>query len=170
LRDRAGPLAAVVLIHVGIGYGLLHLSGTGAELAKQADLAIFDISLAEPPPPPAPPPPPPPPVEAVKKQQAKPKRDEGASAPPNIESQATPVVVPKPRIVVPAPSPVVAAVTPAVGPARRRAPPRWRVRAPGLAAAAPAPAAVDRAQVPGAAATGVPAAAEMDVAKRAPGS
>ncbi|MDQ3078502.1 MAG: energy transducer TonB [Pseudomonadota bacterium] len=113
LRDRAGPLAAVILIHVGIGYGLLHLSGTGAELARQADLAIFDISIAEPPAPP--PPPPPPPVERVKKEQAKPKREEGAASPRNIESQATPIVAPKPRIIVPAPSPVVAAVTPALG-------------------------------------------------------
>ena len=37
-RDRAGPLVAVVLIHLGIGYALLHLSGADVELARQADL------------------------------------------------------------------------------------------------------------------------------------
>ena len=114
LRDRAGPLAAVLLIHVGIGYGLLHLSGADVELARQADLAIFDVLVVPPPPPP--PPPPPAAVEPEKtKAKRKAKRDEGAASPRNIESQATPVVAPKPRIIVPAPSPVVAAVTPAIG-------------------------------------------------------
>jgi len=113
LRDRAGSLTAVVLIHVGIGYGLLHLSGVDVELARQAELAIFDISIA---PAPVPPPPPPPPlVERAAPEKGKPKREEGAASPPNIESQATPVVAPKPRVIVPAPSPVVAAVTPATG-------------------------------------------------------
>ena len=115
-RDRAGPLAAVVLIHVGIGYGLLHLTGVDVELARQADLAIFDISAAPPPPPlPPPPPPPPPPVERNEPERKKPKRDEGAASPRNIESQATPVVAPKPRMIVPTPSPIVAATTPATG-------------------------------------------------------
>lgn len=113
LRDRAGPLAAVVLIHVGIGYALLQLSGVEVELARQADLAIFDISIATPPPPP--PPPSSPAVERPKPAPEKPKRDEGAAAPPIIKSQATPVVAPKPRIVVPAPSPIVATATPAIG-------------------------------------------------------
>ena len=107
LRDRAGPLAAVVLIHVGIGYGLLHLTGVDVELARQADLAIFDISAAPPPPPP------PPPVERNAPKQEKPKRDEGAASPRNIASRATPVVAPKPRVIVPTPSPIVAATTPA---------------------------------------------------------
>ena len=44
LRDRAGPLAAVVLLHIGIGYALLHLSGAEAELVRRADLAIFDVA------------------------------------------------------------------------------------------------------------------------------
>jgi len=107
LRDRAGPLAAVVLLHVGIGYALLHLSGAGVELVRQADLAIFDVAI--------PPPPPPPIVKERKNEQQKPKKAEGAASPRNIASQATPVVAPEPRVIVPAPSPVVATTTPATG-------------------------------------------------------
>ena len=110
LRDRAGPLAAVVLLHVGIGYALLHLSGADVELARHADLAIFDVVI-----PPPPLPPPPPVVEERKVEQQKPKKAEGGAAPRNVDSKATPVVAPKPRIIVPAPSPVVTAPTPATG-------------------------------------------------------
>ena len=116
LRDRAGPLVTVILIHVGIGYGLLHLTGIDVELARQAELAIFDISVSPPSPLPEPPPPPPPlTIERAKTEKQKPKRDEGFASPPNIKSRATPVVAPKPRVIVPAPSPVVAAIVPATG-------------------------------------------------------
>ena len=110
LRERAGPLAAVVLLHAGIGYALLHLSGAEAELARQADLAIFDVL--------APPPPAPPAAAAGRARRdrgAAPEGDEGAAAPPNIESEATPVVAPEPRIVIPAPSPIVTTTTPSTG-------------------------------------------------------
>lgn len=110
LRDRAGPLAAVLLLHVAIGYALLHLSGADVELARQADLAIFDVAIS-----PLPPPPPPPVEEARPIEDVKPREDEGAASPPNVQSRATPVVAPKPRIVLPAPSPVVATTTPATG-------------------------------------------------------
>lgn len=110
LRDRAGSLAAVVLIHLGIGYALLHLSGADIELARQADLAIFDIAVEPPPPPP-----PPPEIEQQQPRQAKPEQDEGAASPANIRSRATPVVAPEPRIVIPVPSPIVATTTPATG-------------------------------------------------------
>ena len=107
LRDRAGPLVAVMLLHVALGYALLHLSGADVELARRADMAIFDVAI--------PPPPPPPVVEERKVEQQKPKKAADAAAPRNIDSQATPVVAPKPRIVVPAPSPIVATLTPATG-------------------------------------------------------
>lgn len=112
LRERAGPLAAVVLVHLAIGYALLNLSGAGQTLAERADLAIFDVIL--PTPPETPPPPPPSAVDQRDQAKAKPK-EEGAAAPENIRSAATPVVVPKPRIIVPAPSPIVAATTPGTG-------------------------------------------------------
>lgn len=108
LRDRAGPLLAVVLIHAVVGYALLHLSGADVELARKADLAIFDVAVAPPPPPP------PPPVERTEPEQ-KPRKDDGAASPRNIESRATPVVAPEPLIVVPAPSPIVATTTPSTG-------------------------------------------------------
>ncbi len=109
LRDRAGPLLAVLLLHAAIGFALLRLSGADVELARQADLAIFDVALP-------PPPPPPPPVPEQRTPEApKPRRAEAAAAPPNIVSRATPVVAPKPRMVLPAPSPVVAATTPSTG-------------------------------------------------------
>lgn len=112
LRERAGPLAAVLLIHAGIGYVLLNLTGAGAELARQSDLAIFDVILPAPPPPP----PPPPVVEQQPAaKQARAREAEGAASPKNIESKATQVVAPKPRIVVPAKSPIVAATTPGIG-------------------------------------------------------
>ncbi len=106
LRDRAGPLSGVVLIHLALGYALLHLSGAGAELAKQADLAIFDVFV---------PPPPPPPVEQRSHQPPKHKASQGAASPKNIVSKATPIVAPKPPIVLPAPSPIVAATQPSTG-------------------------------------------------------
>ncbi len=112
LRDRAGPLFIVVLLHLGIGYAVLNLSGAGSELVDQAELAIFDV-IARPPPTP---PPPPPPIEQQRLPQAeKPKASEGAASPKNIESKASPVVAPKPRIELPAPSPIVAAITPSTG-------------------------------------------------------
>jgi protein TonB len=109
-RDRAGPMAAVVLLHLGIGYALLHLSGATTRAMPDSGLAIFDIVV----PPPAPPPPPV--VEQQREaQDARPKKDEGAASPKNIESKATPVVAPKPRTELPDVSPVIAAVTPSTG-------------------------------------------------------
>ena len=109
LRDRAGSLVAVVLLHVAIGVALLRLSGADVELARQADLAIFDVAV------PAPLPPPPPVVEERKIERQKLRKDEGAAAPRNLERQATPVVAPEPPVIVPAPSPVIATTTPATG-------------------------------------------------------
>ena len=111
-RERAGPLAAVVLLHLGVGYALLHLSGAGPALVSDTGLAIFDVFV--------PPPPPPPPQPAVVEQQReapkeKPKETEGAASPENVRSRATPVAAPKPRIELPDVSPVVAAVTPSTG-------------------------------------------------------
>jgi protein TonB len=111
-RDRAGPMAAVLIVHVAIGYALLHLSGAGAMIAEQADLAVFDVILPKPPV--EPPPPPPPPAIQAQPEQAKAK-PEGAAAPENITSKPTPIVAPKPRIELPAPSPVVTAIKPAEG-------------------------------------------------------
>jgi len=105
-RDKSGAIAAVLAIHAGIAFALLHLSGQVDIQQLQDPLRVFDINEAIPPPPP---PPPPPPQQA---QQPKPKKEEGGSA-PNIKSEATPIVAPKPRI--PVPSPVAVSETPAQG-------------------------------------------------------
>ena len=88
-KDRSGALAAVAIVHVALLFVLLHLSGKLGDVEPQAVLRVFDLSEAPPPPPP------PPPVQQAK---AKPKQANGGSAPPNIKSQATPVVAPAPRI------------------------------------------------------------------------
>lgn len=105
-RDRAATIIAVALIHVGLGYAFLNLSGTLRAIEEQTDLQIFDITN---------PPPPPPIVELPQPEKAKPKEEEGAASARNIESKATPVVAPKPRVIVPATPPIVATPTPNTG-------------------------------------------------------
>jgi len=102
-RDKGGAIAGVVAIHAGIAFALLHLSGQVTVHELQHPLSVFDITED------IPPPPPPPPEQA---QQPKPKKEEGGSA-PNIKSEATPIVAPKPRI--PIKSPVAVSETPAQG-------------------------------------------------------
>ena len=104
-RDRAGTIVLVVLIHAALLYAFLNLSGRMPELVKQANLQLIDILN--------PPPPPPPPV--VEQAKAKPKKAEGAAAPKNIESKATPVVRPIPKVVIPVPAKIVTAPTPGTG-------------------------------------------------------
>jgi len=105
-RDRAATLVLVALIHAALGLALLNASGRLSPSAAQPDLQIFDIS--EPPPPPVVEPPPPP-------DKAKPKKEEGAASARNIESKATPVVAPKPRIALPVPPPMPVTPTPNTG-------------------------------------------------------
>lgn len=105
-RDRALTIVAVVLIHAGLAYAFLNLSGTLRTIEEQTDLQIFDIAN----------PPLPPIVEELPEpEKAKPKEDEGAASAKNIESKATPVVAPKPRVIIPAKPPIVAAPTPNIG-------------------------------------------------------
>ena len=105
-RDRAATITAVVLIHAGLAYAFLNLSGSLKAIEGQADLQIFDITD----------PPPPPVVEEIPEpEQAKPKEEEGAASARNIESKATPVVAPKPRIALPVPVPIPVTETPNTG-------------------------------------------------------
>lgn len=106
-RDRAATIAGVALIHAGLAYAFLNLSGSLRIIEEQADLQLFDVAI---------PPPPPPVIEKPPEpERAKPKKEEGAASARNIESKATPVVAPKPRVVVPAKTPVVATPTPNIG-------------------------------------------------------
>ena len=106
IRDRAGSIVLVVLIHAGLLYAFLNLSGRMPELVKQANLQLIDILN---------PPPPPPPPPVVEQAKAKPKQAEGAAAPKNIESKATAVVRPIPKVVIPVPSSIVTAPKPGTG-------------------------------------------------------
>ena len=103
-RDRTGVLAGVVAIHAGLAFALLHLSGTVDLIPEQADLQVFDVTQPEPPPP-----------VVIQEVQEKAPEKEGEASPPNIKSEATPVVKPKPKIEVPAPPVIVASPTPNQG-------------------------------------------------------
>jgi protein TonB len=104
-KDRTFAIAAVLAVHVALALAILNFTGR-IDIAQDAQrtLKLFDVVELEPPPPPP-----------VERQSEKPKDKEGASAPKNIESKATPVVAPKPKIEVPAPPKIVATQTPAQG-------------------------------------------------------
>lgn len=104
-RDRIATIVLVVLIHVGLALAFLNLSGHLSLTDRQPNLQIFDVNL----------PPPPPVVELVKEKKTKPKKQEGAASARNIESKATPVVRPKPRVIVPTPPKIVSSPTPRTG-------------------------------------------------------
>ena len=104
-RDRGGAIIAVIAVHAVLLIALLNLSGAVDVRDVQSALSVID--LANPPPPPPSPPP--------QQSRPKPKQKEGASAPRNIKSQATPVVAPKPRIETPPVQKIVASNTPRQG-------------------------------------------------------
>ncbi|MDQ3144040.1 MAG: energy transducer TonB [Pseudomonadota bacterium] len=106
-RDRAATIAAVVLIHAGLAYAFLNMSGTLRAIEEQADLQLFDLSET----------PPPPPIVEIppEPEQARPEAEEAPASPRNVESVATPVVAPKPRIALPVPVPMAVTETPNIG-------------------------------------------------------
>jgi protein TonB len=103
-KDKSGAMAAVLAIHAGLAFALLHMSGTIDLDDPQRALRVFDLNEVIPPPPP----PPPPPQQA---ERSKPKDEEGGS-PANIKSEATPVVAPKPEIQLPVKPPIAVTETP----------------------------------------------------------
>ncbi|MFC7538040.1 energy transducer TonB [Sphingomonas sp. GCM10030256] len=105
-RDRAGSIAAVLAVHAGILLALLNAQGRTAPLRDEAPpIETFDVLPPEPPPPPV--------VE--EKPRPRQDREEGAAAPPNKISQATPVEAPKPIVVLPAIPPITTSPTPREG-------------------------------------------------------
>src|ERR1700752_3559850 len=105
-RDRAVTFAMAALIHVTLAWVLINIS---PEARRQLPEEVVDLlSVTEPPPPP---------IDELReeKEKAKPKREEGAASPKNIESKATPVVAPKPRIELPKVQPMPATPTPNQG-------------------------------------------------------
>lgn len=103
---KSGAMVAVVAVHAALFFVFLNISGTISVPGTEAALQVFDITEAPPPPPPPPPPP--------QQRQEKPKEPEGGSS-PDLKSEATPVVAPKPRIVLPVPPKMVVAETPSQG-------------------------------------------------------
>ena len=103
-QQRIGSAAAAGVVTAAIGWALLTGLAGGAVREKVGEtLALFRV------------PPPPPPVRVVPKKQTR-SRPSGRAAPPNIRSQATPVVAPTPIVVVPLPPPpIVAAPKPFAG-------------------------------------------------------
>lgn len=107
-RDRAATITMVVLIHAALAFALINMSPAIRE--QLPDEVVDLISLTEQPPPP------PPVVERLPKpDESKPQRQEGAASAKNIESHATPVVAPKPRIALPVPPPMPVTQTPNTG-------------------------------------------------------
>ena len=104
-KDKSGAIIAVVAIHALLLIVLLHLSGKIDVVDPQSVLRVFDLSDV--------PPPVPPPPAAPQKAARKPRQPQGGSAPANVKSEATPVVVPTPPV--PQPTPVAASRTPAEG-------------------------------------------------------
>jgi protein TonB len=102
-KDKSGAVTAVIAIHAALLFALLHMSGKMPFGETQPKLNVFDVHEVKPPPPPPP----------RQKQQPKPREKEGGAAPPNIRSEATPVVAPAPKI--PAPPVIAATKTPALG-------------------------------------------------------
>jgi protein TonB len=105
VRDRAATVTAVILVHAALLLALLSLSDNVR--TQERDVLTQLIAIATEPPPP--------PVVDIQPEQAKPKKAEGAASARNIESQATPVVAPKPIIPVPTPQPIAASPTPRTG-------------------------------------------------------
>jgi protein TonB len=105
-KHRSGAVAAVVAIHAALLFVLLHMAGRIDLADPQSVMRVFDINSVKPPPPPPPPPP---------RQQPRPKDKEGGAAPPNIRSEATPVVAPRPRVVIPPKPQIATSETPRQG-------------------------------------------------------
>ena len=101
--ERLASAAAVVALHMLLGYSLL--TGLGTRFADQTDapLKLFDIRRA-PPPPPADPPP------AIPADAP-----EAASAPAGIKAEASPIMAPAPEVRLPVPPPLPAALKAGTG-------------------------------------------------------
>jgi len=103
--DRAGTIALVTLVHLGLAYAFLNVSGTMRVIEKELIPQLIDVDIE----------PPPPPIVEVELPKEKPKENEGAASPENIKSNATPVAAPKPRIELPVPPPMPVTETPNEG-------------------------------------------------------
>ncbi len=103
-RKRGFTLAAIILAHVAAIYAALTMTGVVPAITTEDLTQLIDISE----------PPVPPEVDIEVPDDAMPEK-EGAASAKNIESQATPVAAPKPRIALPVPPPMPVTETPKEG-------------------------------------------------------
>lgn len=103
-RDRTIALALVTAIHMMLALALINLSGPVRQALPAEVVEMFDVTESPPPEPPV--------IEELKPKLD---RKEGEASPPNIESKATPISDPKPRIELPVPVPMPVSPTPNQG-------------------------------------------------------
>jgi protein TonB len=108
-RDQGGAIAAVVAIHAALLFAFLHLAGPINLRGAEEVMQVFDLREVPPPKPE------PPPVQQTRPERTRPKDPEGAAAPENIRSQATPIVAPTPVVILPVKPPVTVTETPNQG-------------------------------------------------------
>ena len=114
LRDRVGSALGSVLVQAGLACLFLWGMGSDARRSMVEPLRVFNL-LPPPPEPEQPVPRPPPRVVSDTENRRFTPREEGGSSPPNIRSQATPVVAPTPVIPLPVTPPIVASLKPGTG-------------------------------------------------------
>ena len=114
MRDRVGSAVGSVLVQAALACLFLWGMGSDARRAMVEPLRVFNL-LPPPPEPERPVPRPPPRVVSDTENRRFTPREEGGSSPPNIRSQATPVVAPTPVIPLPVTPPIVASLKPGTG-------------------------------------------------------
>jgi protein TonB len=130
-RDRLKASIGVAAFHALLGYALI--TGLGFEVVRAVSDNLKTFDVQEPLPPPL--------EEQPKPDRASPE-EEGAAAPPNLKSEATPVVAPPPKIRLEVPPPVVSAPLPTPRPGNDPTAGAPAVKGPARAAAAQGPAPV----------------------------
>jgi len=113
--DRLGSAAGALIMQAALASLFLWGMGSDMRHALVEPLRVFNVL---PPPPPEPErivTRPPPRVSSEEDNQRFTPREEGGSSPPNIRSQATPIVAPTPIVPLPVSPPVVAAKVPGTG-------------------------------------------------------
>jgi periplasmic protein TonB len=108
-RDRGGAAIAVVAIHALLLFAVLNASDRIDLADPQSIMDVFDIREVEP----VPEPQPEPVVPEQREELAEP--EEGEASPPDIRSEATPIVAPRPEFSLPIPVPMATTQTPGDG-------------------------------------------------------
>ncbi len=119
-RDRIKASLGVVALHAVLGYALI--TGLAFDVGRTLSegLRIFDVQQILPPP-----------LEEQPAPKAAGTQEEGAAAPPNLKSEATPVVAPPPKIRLEVPPPLVSAPLPTPRPGNDPTAGASTVKAPG---------------------------------------